>query len=186
MNIHYKRDFELNSKELSKIINNYGTIVINGNIYLNLEDIKKSLSFIPLQSSYNDFVFSSSIGSVKTQNGSFDLYVGNKRVTTLHRQTFDLCKNIDSNVSIKVDGKVKQFKFASEFFVNDDFTVIKSNGMRVNVIGFTDQKHKDESNLNINYRSLDKSYSIDDHKKRFRIEFYDKNSFCGMIVVNFR
>lgn len=186
MNIHYQRDFELNSKEISNIINNYGTIVINDNIYLNFEDIKKSLSFIPLQSSYNDFVFSSLIGSVKTQNGSFDLFVGNKRITTLHRQSFDLCKNVDTNVSIKVDGKVKQFKFASEFFVNDDFTVIKSNDMRVNIIGFTDKIHKDESDLNINYQSLDKSYSIDSHKKRFRIEFYDKNSFCGMIVVNFR
>ncbi len=131
-------------------------------------------------------MFSSLIGSVKAQKGSFDLYVGNKKITTLHEQVFAPCKKVDHNVSIKVDGKVKQFKFASEFFVNDDFTVVGSDGLRVNVIGFTDKTHKNEINLNVNYKSLDKNYSIDNHKKRFRIEFYDKNTFCGMIVANFR
>jgi hypothetical protein len=58
--------------------------------------------------------------------------------------------------------------------------------LRVNVIGFTDKIHKDESNLKIDYKSLDKSYAIDDQKKSYRVEFYDKNAFCGMIVVNFR
>ncbi|MBU0633381.1 succinylglutamate desuccinylase/aspartoacylase family protein [bacterium] len=186
MNIEYERDFELNLEELSKIIDDYGSVVINNNILLNLCDIKKSLSFIPLQSSYNDFVFSSSIASVKTQNGSFELYVGNKKITTLHEESFSLCKNLNENVSIQVDGEVKKMKFASEFFVNDDFTVVQSNDMRVNVIGFTDKIHKDEGNLNIRYKSLDKNYSIDNQKKRFRIEFYYKNSFCGMIVANFR
>ncbi|WP_345991911.1 M99 family carboxypeptidase catalytic domain-containing protein [Sulfurimonas sp. HSL-1716] len=186
MNIKFERDFKLDSKDITNIINDYGSIIINGNILLDLRDIKKSLSFIPLQWRNNDFVFSSSIGSVKTQNGSFDLYVGNKKITTLHRENFSLCKKSDNNVSIEVDGKVKQFKFASEFFVNDDFKVVNSNNLRVNVIGFTDKTHKNESGLTINYKSLDKNYSIDNHKKRFRIEFYDKSSFCGMILVNFR
>ena len=131
-------------------------------------------------------MFSSSIGSIKAQNGSFDLYVGNKKMTTLHKQDFSICEAVNKNVSIIVDGKVKQLDFASDFFVDDDFTVVKSDGLRVNIIGFTDKSHKDESGLSINYRSLDKNYSIDTKKKSYRIEFYDENSFCGMIVANFR
>ena len=186
MHISYTRDFNLSVETISHIVDDYGNIRINDNISFNLNDMKKSLSFVPLQSSYNKFVFSSLIGSVKTQDGSFDIYVGNKKITTLNRQSFHLCKNSDENVSIIIDGEKKQIQFASDFFVNDDFMVMKADGYRVNVIGFTDKTHKNESGLKINYDSLDKRYSIDAHQKRFRIEFYKEDAFCGMIVVNFR
>ena len=186
MNIEYERDFNLEQKEIANMINELGTVTINNNISLDLNNIKKSLSFIPLQSSDNHFVFSSSIGSIKVEDRSFDLYVGNKKVTTLYGNKFDTCKVPDSNISIMADGKIKNLKFASNVFVNDNFTVLKSKGLRTNIIGFSDKIHKDESDLNISYKSLDKNYSIDNNKKSYRVEFYDKNAFCGMIVVNFR
>jgi hypothetical protein len=186
MGIKYERDFILDQNEIENIINENGSITINENILLNLNNIKKSLSFIPLQSSGNKFVFSNSIGSINSNNSSFDLYIGNKKVTTIHGKEFNKCQDSDTNISIIADGKTNNLKFASNIFVDDDFTILKSKRLRVNVIGFTDKIHKDESNLKIDYKSLDKSYAIDDQKKSYRVEFYDKNAFCGMIVVNFR
>ena len=65
MHIDYKRDFDFNINELSKIIDDYGSIVINSNFALDLTDIKDSLNYIPLKRSENTFVFSSLIGSIK-------------------------------------------------------------------------------------------------------------------------
>jgi hypothetical protein len=186
MNIKYERDFNLNQEEIENLINDEGNVTINNNILLNLNNIKKSLSFIPLQSLSNEFTFSSSIGSVKAENGSFDVFIGNKKVTTLHAEKLSKCVDNDINISIIADGKEKKLKFASNIFVNDDFIVQKSKNLRVNIIGFTDKMHKDESDLNVNYKSLDKSYSIDSNKKSYRLEFYNQSSFCGMIVVNFK
>ena len=186
MNITYERDFNLNQQEIEKIISDEGNITINNNISFNLSNIKKILSFIPLQSSANEFTFSSHIGSVKAQNGSFEVYIGNKKVTTLHTEQLGKCLDSDTNISIIADKEVKKLNFASNVSVNNDFIVQKSKNLRVNIIGFTDKTHKDESNLLIDYRSLDKSYSIDNDKKSYRVEFYNQNAFCGMVVVNFR
>lgn len=186
MGIKFERDFNLTQAGIKQIIQDDGNITINGNISLNLNNIKKSLSFIPIKSSDNDFAFSSDIGSVKAENGFFGLYVGNKKVSVLHAQESKLCKYKDTNVSIIVDGKTQMAKFASDIFVNDDFTVVRSKNYRVNVIGYSDRVHKDESGINIKLGSLDKAYSVDNAQKSYRVEFYDKNAFCGMVIVNFR
>ena len=186
MHIDYKRDFDFNINELSKIIDDYGSIVINSNFALDLTDIKDSLNYIPLKRSENTFVFSSLIGSIKEQNHSYELYIGNKKITTLRSQTFDACKNIDQTISINVDGKLEKMHFTTMFNVNKTFTVEKYDNLRVNVIGFNDRIHSDESNLMISEKSLDKSYAIDTKSKKYRIEFYDGDRFCGMITANFR
>ena len=186
MDIKYERDFELNQNEIEKLINDNGNVTINANISFNLNNIKKNLSFIPIQSSGNKFVFSNLIGSMKPNGSSFDLYIGNKKVTTIHGHEYNQCQNSDTNISIIADGKSNNLKFASDIFVNDDFLIQKTKGLRVNVIGYADRVHKDESDLKIDYESLDKSYALDSLKKSYRVEFYDKNAFCGMIVVNFR
>ena len=61
-----------------KIINDSKNVTINNDISFNLNNIKKSLSFIPLQSLNNDFIFWSFMRGIEPDNGSFDLYVGNK------------------------------------------------------------------------------------------------------------
>lgn len=186
MDIKYQRDFDLNHQEIDKIINNEGNITINNSISFNLNTVRKYLSFIPLQSKNNKFTFSSFIGSIKAENGSFEIYIGNRKIATLYPEYLDKCVNNDINISIIVDGEAKKFEMASNIFVNDDFVVQSSKNLRVNIIGFTDKFNKDESDLLVNYKSLDKSYAIDKNNKSYRVEFYNQNAFCGLIVVNFR
>jgi len=69
MGIKFNRNFNLNKKEIKKIINDYGRLEINHNILLNLNNIKKSLSYIPIELKSNEFCFSSLLREVKKQRG---------------------------------------------------------------------------------------------------------------------
>jgi hypothetical protein len=97
-----------------------------------------------------------------------------------------LSKNSPKGYEFEVDGKKGSVPKASEIFVNDDFKVIKNNNYRVNVIGFYKKGKNNESNINIKYRDLNQRYSVDKDKKVYRVEFYNKNKFCSMIMVHFK
>jgi len=187
MHIEYSRDFKFNEKNIAKIIKNYGTLEINHNILLNLRDIKNSLSFIPIKSRSNEFYFSHPLGVVrKNRYGNYDVYLGNKKITSLKPQYFKIATNCPQSYKIEADGKILFLKKASEFYINDDFKVIKGKDYRVNVIGYQAKKHGDESEVKISYKNLQKKYAVDKANKTFRIEFYKDNAFCSMLMVKFK
>ena len=186
MDINYTRDFELNKQSIDKIIKNYGTLEINHNILLNLNNIKKSLSYIPIKLAHNSFKFSNPLGSVKKVRGRYLIYIANHLVLRLKPQYFKIAQNCPTNYLFEVDGKKVSAKKASEIFVNDDFKITKSNNMRVNVIGFYKHGVTNESGIKISYKNLNKQYAVDRHKKVFRVEFYKNNEFCSMIMVHFK
>ena len=187
MHIQYSRDFKLSEKNIAKIIKNYGSLEINHNILLNLRDIKKSLSFIPLKSNSNDFTFSNPLGAVKkSRNGSYNVYIGNKKITTLKPEYFKMSKNCPSSYKIEVDKKTISLKKASEFYVNDDFKIIKDKDIRVNIIGYPSIKGKDESDVVITRKNLVSRYAVDKANKTYRIEFYTNDGFCSMLMAKFK
>jgi len=186
MHINYTRDFSFNEQEIAKIIKNYGTLKINGNILLNLSDIKKSLSFIPIKSKGNVLEFSHLLGNFKKVRGNYVVYVGNKKLTTLKPQYFKMATNCHKSFDIIVDGKEISVPKASEFFVNDDFKVLQNKGYRVNIIGYHAKGHVDESGIKINRKDLNKRYSVDKSNKIYRVEFYKNDEFCSMNMVHFR
>ena len=186
MHITFKRNFELNEKNIKKILKNYGKVSINNNIKLNFSNIKKSLRFIPIKSKNNKFIFSHPLGNVRKVRGRYEIYVGNKRLTVLKPQYFKIAKNCPKSFDMIIDGKAISAKPASELLVNADFKILKSKQFRVNVIGFRKKGHINESGLEINYKNLDKNYSIDKKHKRYRLEIYDKNKFCSMSIIHFK
>lgn len=187
MDIEYSRDFELNEKNVAKIIRNYGTLEINHNILLNLCDIKKSLSFIPLKSKSNDFNCSNPLGVVKENRyGTYDVFIGNKKVTSLKPQYFKMSENCPQEYKVEADGKLISLKKTSKFPVSDDFKVIKAKNVRVNVIGYHSKKSKDEGGITIALKDLSKRYAVDKANKTYRIEFYTNDGFCSMLMVKFK
>jgi Carboxypeptidase controlling helical cell shape catalytic/C-terminal domain of metallo-carboxypeptidase len=186
MDIDFQRDFKLNEKELRKIIKNYGKLSINSNISLNLNNIKKSLSYIPIKSKGNVFDFSHPLGDIIKIKGNFLVYIGNKRITTLRPQYFKMSQNCRENIDIEVDGERLKASKTSEIFVNDDFKVIKSKNYRVNVIGYHKQSLHDESGIRIYSKDLSKRFSVDNNNKVYRVEFYTNNEFCSMLMVHFK
>ena len=186
MDINYTRDFKLNKKSIEKIIKNYGTLKINHNILLNLNNIKKSLSYIPIKSTHNSFNFSNPLGRVKKIKGSYFIYIANHLVLRLKPQYFKMAKNCPQKYAFEVDGKKVFVPKASEIFINDDFKISKSNNSRVNVIGYYKRGVKNESDLDISYKDLNKKYSVDKRSRVFRVEFYKNNEFCSMVMVHFK
>ena len=185
--IDFHRDFNLNLKSIAKLIKDYGTLEINHNILLHLSDIKKSLSYIPIKSRSNTFSFSHLLGAVKkNKQGAYEVYIGNKKITTLHPQYFKMSQNCPQTYKIEADGKLISLKKASSFSVNDDFKIIKNKNYRVNVIGYYAKNRKDESNITISKKDLGTRYAIDKANTNYRIEFYKNNGFCSMITVKFK
>jgi len=186
MGIEYEREFELDENEIAKIIKNYGKLSINSNISLNLNNIKKHLSFIPLKSTANVFEFSHPLGEIKNILGNYVVYVGNKKLTTLKPQHFKMSRNCHDNISFEIDGKTIVSPKTLEIYVNDDFKVLASKKTRVNIIGYQKQGFKDESNLTITLKDLDKRFSVDVNNKVYRVEFYNNEEFCSMTMVHFK
>ena len=186
MQIKYTRDFELNEKNIEKIIKNYGTLEINHNIILNLNNIKKSLSYIPIKSKSNEFKFSHPLGAVKKRlSGVFDVYIGNIKVTSLRPQYFKITSVCKQSYPFEIDGKEVFVQKASTFEVDDDFKVIKDKSYRVNIIGYHG-KEADESEERISLKRLNKRYAVDTKNRVYRVEFYKNDEFCTMIMAKFR
>ncbi|MFY9143598.1 M99 family carboxypeptidase catalytic domain-containing protein [Sulfuricurvum sp.] len=186
MGIEFQSSFNLTPENIEKILDTPGNVTINNNIYLNLKNLKNSLSFIPLQSVQNDFKFSHPLGSVQRNKNGYDLFIGNRKISTLI-PSYQREDNRSLSTTIAIDGEPKNIEFATDFFASADFKVINHDpDTRVNIIGFTKQGVKDESNLRITLNDLDFKYSIDTLHKSYRIEFYRQNCFCGMVLVHFK
>lgn len=186
MGIQYSRDFTFTEQEIAKIIKDYGRLNINGNISLNLSDIKSTLRFVPIKSKGNLFEFTHPLGSLKRKQGNYLVYVGNKKVTTLKPQYFKIAHECSESFSYEIDHKIVSYKKATDIFVNDDFKVLEKKGYRVNVIGFHSKGVENESGIRIALKDLNKKYSVDRHNKVYRVEFYKNDEFCSMNMVHFR
>lgn len=186
MGITFIRKFNLNEKEIAKIIKKHGTLGINSNIFLNLTNIKKSLSFIPIKSKSNTFNFSHPLGSIKKVKGNYSVYIGNKKITTLKPQYFNIPQDCDIEFDLKVDKQLVSLPKATDFYVTADFRIIKRKNYRVNVIGFKSKGIINESGITIALNNLNPYYSIDKSHKVYRVEFYKNDEFCSMQMVHFK
>ena len=186
MNIDFIRDFKFTEKNISKILQNRGTLLINDNLFINFNNIKKYLSYIPLKSKGNNFKFSNILGNFKKVHGRYVLYIGNKKITTLKPQYFKMGCECPNTFEAVVDGELISLPKASSFSVKTDFKILKQKGIRVNIIGYHAKHVKNESNITIKLKNLNSKFSIDTTKKTYRIEFYKKNKFCSMSTINFK
>jgi len=186
MDIKFTKDFQLTEEDIQKLLKEYGTLEINGNISLDLTNIKKHLSYIPIKSKDNLFNFSHPLGKVRKVKSSYGVYIGNKRITTLKPQYFKMSRNCQEKLTFEVDGEEISLPKASNFSVTADFKVRKVDNQRVNIIGYHSKGVSDESEITISLSNLNKKYSIDKAHKRYRIEFYNGDEFCSMSVVHFK
>lgn len=186
MGIEFESSFILTPETIEKSLQIPGNLTINNDLYLNLQNLKNSLSFIPLQSKQNDFKFSHPLGSIQKNRTNYDLFIGNQKISTLI-PSYHQKNHCDLITKIAVDGELKNIPLATDFFVSADFKVVNHDpNMRVNIIGFTHKGAKDESNVRIALNDLDFKYSTDTLHKSYRIEFYRQNCFCGMVLVHFK
>jgi len=186
MDINFTRSFKLSEKGISKVIKEYGVLILNNNTSFDLSNVKKRLSYIPIKLKNNIFRFTHPLGKIRKINGTYNAYIGHKKVISLKPQYFNMAKNCPDKFEVLIDGKSILVNKASYFQVNDDFTISKTDDIRVNVIGFQAKGKVDESQIKISLRDVNKKFSIDKNKKIYRIEFYKNDKFCSMSMVQFK
>ncbi|MDF1878689.1 hypothetical protein JHD46_03440, partial [Sulfurimonas sp. SAG-AH-194-C20] len=122
----------------------------------------------------------------KKIKGRYSVFVGNKKLTQLKPQYFNLTDGCQDKLDFVIDGKEHSLSNTSDFYVTADFRVIKNKKQRVNIIGYQPKGHIDESDITISLKKLNKNYSVDKQHKIYRVEFYQKEEFCSMLMVHFK
>ncbi|WP_198306275.1 M99 family carboxypeptidase catalytic domain-containing protein [Arcobacter vandammei] len=185
MEIGFERDFDVNNYDsVKKLVEDFGTLTINNNIKLNLTDIKKELRFVPMKAKQNNFDFDHNIANIKNVKNSFEIYIGNQKVTTLTPQIFEIYE-VKDKIKIEVDGKTIETKLGEIIEVENNFKIDKS-AYRVNIIGYSKEGVDSEDNILLERKDIQDAYSIDKNNQEYRAEFYKDNKFCGMIIIKFK
>lgn len=185
MNIKYKRDFELNQKEVARLLKNYGEIEIPPlKIKLPLSDLRPVIKYFPIDA--KGVVYKSQnpiVAAVKSKSG-YDVYNGNIKVTSLSTQTYSFDNSL-KEVEVASDGKAAKAPIGSYLKAKNSVKITVPQGYRLNLIGYSKKGFDNESGLEAAKTAFDKNYSLDKSAKLYRAEIYKGKSFCGMIVVNF-
>jgi succinylglutamate desuccinylase len=185
MGISYERPFELTAKNLKEILKIHGNVTINSNVMLSLNNPRIDLSYIPLKLERNDFNFTNPLGGMLQDSGKYNLYIGNQKITSLS-PSIHADGQCQEKLTINIDGNEEKIDFTKEYLVTDDVSIVNNSLTRTNIIGFTREGKKDESNIRVKLKDFDPKYSIDKDAKVYRIEFYRENNFCGMILIHFK
>ena len=109
---------------------------------------------------------------------------GNRHVTLLEPQYFEFDDSLEA-IGLDVDGELRTVAPGSVVRVGEWFRVKPRAGYRVNVIGFRRAGLTDESGVTIRHQDIARRFSVDRRGRRFRVEVYRADRFCGMVLVEF-
>lgn len=156
-------------------------------IYLSLKKIRPVLRYFPTQKGLKevDFKPSNPLMAVIEDDDGYNIHYGNRKLTKLIPQYFEF-DDKEKSVEVNIDGISKKIKLGSKIKVSEYFNVTPESGYRVNVIGYINRKHKNESGLNIRKKYIISRFSVDEKGDIYRVEFYDdQNRFSGMFLAEF-
>ncbi|MEA3497416.1 MAG: M99 family carboxypeptidase catalytic domain-containing protein [Campylobacterota bacterium] len=185
MGIEFERKFKLNDYAVKNILDNDIEISLyNDKIKLPLSKIRNVLKYFPITKDGKiDFIPSNPLMSIVKVKDEYVIYYGNRRVSILRADYIDM-ENNKRLVKLNIDSKDANIQFGTTVKVDNDFKIYPIKDYRVNVIGYTN-KNKNETNISIKHNKMQKKFSIDKFGKTYRVEFYTKDKFAGMILVNF-
>ncbi len=184
MDIEYERDFDLSFDSVQKVIEEYGTVNINDHIKLDLVDLRRVLRFVPMARSGNTMTFDNPLGAAKWMGDRYNIYIGNKHISTLYPQIFDLDCDLKA-VRIVADGRAHTVQMGETLDVKEEFLVVPTPGIRVNSIGFVTPDRTSQDGVVIRRSDIMPRFSQDARERTFRVEFYQQEAFCGMVNIRF-
>lgn len=185
MGIQYSRNFQLHKDVIKEKIQEYGEVVINDSIKLDLTNIKKVLRYVPLPKDGTtiqaDNPLVAFVPHKTLESNLFKLNVGHKTVAYLYPDYFEIDNSL-KKITIEVDGKQKTIKLPSTFTYTKSFKIKAPKGYRVNVIGFTKVKGN-QNNVLVQTKDIPKRFSPAKDEKSFRVEIYKDGKFTGMLLA---
>ena len=185
MGIKYKRKFSLTPSGVYGAINNDIHISLyDGKISLPLSKIRRTLNYFPIKKdSIVDFKGNNPLLKIIKKGKNYNIHYGNRQLSRLSADYLEY-EPLNKSVKFQVDGKMKDVMFGDIIDVKKDFIVKHDKKYRINVIGYTNKKNK-ETDVKIRKSQIKKMHSIDRNGKIYRVEYYAKNKFAGMILVKF-
>ena len=189
MGIEFKRNFPMTLEGVKQAIDKEIEIsLFDKKVFLNLNNPRSIIKYVPMPKSETiQYEASNPLTAVIKDEWGYSVHYGNRQLTKLIPQYFDYTKE-NRSIKVNVDGEIKDVVLGSLVKVNDFFNVEPEDNTRVNIIGYVNKKHHDESGLNIRKKYVLRHYSIDKVGKTFRVELYDKNGkekYAGMFLVEF-
>lgn len=186
MGIEFERDFELSLEGIKQAL--YEDIYISfydDKIKLPLSTIRSQLNYFPVKKDGTiNFTPSNPLMTVLKDDGYYSIHYGNIRLVSLRPDYLDI-DNDKESVTLKIDGIKQEVNLGEMVLAKKNIFVQDKEGLRVNVIGYSNKNRVNESNIHIDKDEIQKFYSVDKEGKIYRIEFYKKEKFAGMILVKF-
>ena len=185
MGIEYKRKFKMTANDVYRAINNDIQISFyDERITLPLNQVRKYLKYFPLkEEDIVDFKASNPLMAIVKNGNIYTIHYGNRRLSNL-KADYQIYNETSAKVSFLVDGQETDVEFGSILEVSKDFLVKHNDDFRVNIIGYTNKK-KIETDVSIRKKQIAKKYSIDKKGSIYRVEYYAKEKFAGMVLIKF-
>ncbi|MDA3908346.1 MAG: deacylase [Sulfurimonas sp.] len=186
MGIEYKRKFTLNAEGVYKAINNDIYISLyDEKIKLPLSEIRNLVNYFPIKKNGAvDFKASNPLLTIIKNNNNYVIQYGNRRLSKLKADYQDIEAQHQS-VKLLIDGKLQNVKFGTLVDVENNFLVEENSAYRVNVIGYTNKKQK-ETGIEIEKKEIPNRFSLDKQGTIYRVEYYTKDKFAGMVLIKFK
>jgi len=186
MGIEFKRKFKLTANGVYHAINNDIYVSFYDNkIKLPLSKMRNILKYFPIKKgSEIDFESTNPLVAVIKKGNTYNIQYGNRHLSKLSVDYMEY-DNTKKKVKLLVDGKLKDYSFGTIIDVHNNFLVKKDDDFRVNVIGYKNVRRV-ETDIKIKKSQILQRYSIDKAGQIYRVEYYNKKKFAGMILVKFK
>lgn len=170
--IEFTRTFELTPQGVDKAINQELEVkLFDDKILLSLKNPRKTINYVPFpinkELNYNT---SNELTAVIAEKNSFYIQYGNRFQTRLYPEYLEFSSPFNK-ATLQVDGNETVVNFGTKLQVKENFLVPRIKGARVNIIGF--DHGRDESNILVSKKNMQKPYSLDMAGKIYRVEFYE-------------
>lgn len=185
MGIEYKRKFKMNENGVYRAINNDIYISLyDKKITLPLSKVRNSLKYFPIhKDGVVSFKGSSPLLALVKKGDTYIVHYGNRRLSYLKADYIEYEIGA-ATLKVEVDGELKGYEFGDIVDVKEDFLIKSDKNFRVNIIGFSN-KSKEETDVTIKESHILKHYSVDTRGKVYRVEYYRKKKFAGMLLIRF-
>ncbi len=186
MGIEFERSFPLSQDGVAQAIESNMVMAFYGNkIFLDLEDVRDRLGYVPLRKGATiEFTPSNPLLTMVGGNDDLQVYYGNNHLTTIHPQYFEYDYSM-RGLDMRIDDTERHVPFGAIVSVGERFRVLEHQDCRVNVIGYTHPRQENETGLDIRRQDIQDRFSVNNAGDLFRVEVYKKGKFAGMVLVRF-
>ncbi len=184
--VRFSRDFPLSVEHISRALNtNVYLSFYDNRILLDLADVRDKLHFLPLKkNSAVSFTSSNPLLTLVGEAKLYQVYFGNKALTSIHPQYFEYDPSIRS-IGVYVDGEKLEVGLGGKVVARESFLVAPRRNHRINVIGFDNRHLRNEAGLPLRKQDIQERFSVDKGGRVYRVEVYLGDKFAGMVLVEF-